>query len=58
MTDDNSASKRSDFPCPYIATDTVKPFKSMADGKTYDSKSTYFESLKRNGCRVVEDGEH
>ncbi len=57
MKDDNSASKRSDFPCPYIATDTVKPFRSMADGKVYDSKSTYFESLKRNECRVVEDGE-
>ncbi len=60
MTDRSGSqpeSKRSSFPCPYIAGDSVKPFRSMADGKMYDSKSTYFESLKRNECLVVEDGE-
>lgn len=57
MKNEAAESKRSDFPCPAVHSDVLKPFRSMADGKTYDSKSTYFESLKRNECRVVEDGE-
>lgn len=48
---------RSDLPAPNFITDGVAPFKSMADGKMYDSKSVYYESLKRNECRIVESGE-
>lgn len=48
---------RSDLPAPNFILDGAEPFKSMADGKIYDSKSTYYESLKREGCRIVEPGE-
>lgn len=43
---------------PNIIKDSIAPMKSMADGKTYDSKSRYYESLKRADCRIVEKGEY
>jgi hypothetical protein len=38
---------------PNIRTDGMDPVKSMADGKTYDSKSAYYGSVKRAGCEIV-----
>jgi len=38
----------------YVQSDTVDPFRSMADGKTYDSKSRYRAELKARG--MVEIG--
>jgi hypothetical protein len=33
--------------------DGVKGMQSMADGKMYDSKSAYYQSLKEKGCEIV-----
>ena len=33
----------------YVQSDTTEPFQSMADGKTYDSKSRYRAELKARG---------
>jgi hypothetical protein len=40
---------------PYVRTDGMDPLKSMADGKTYDSKSAYYGSVRRAGCEIVGD---
>ncbi len=41
---------------PHGIMDTIE-LKSMADGKMYDSRSQYYESLKRNDSRIIEAGE-
>lgn len=41
--------ERTVSPYPAIITDRHKPFRSMADGKWYDSKSAYRRSLKAHG---------
>lgn len=38
---------------PYIISDTHEPFKSMADGLYYDSKSAYRRSLRERGLTEV-----
>ncbi len=40
---------------PYIIGDNIEGghLKSMADGKIYDSKSKYYQSLKEAGCVIV-----
>lgn len=45
------------FPSPYVRLDGMSPMKSMGDGKSYDSKSAYYGSLKDQGYRIVEDSE-
>jgi hypothetical protein len=49
---------RSDIGAPMVIIDTAEPFMSHADGRMYDSKSTYYRSLKAHGCRIVETGEN
>lgn len=41
-----------------IISDQHEPFKSMADGKMYDSKSAYRRSLKVHGCEEVGNEYH
>jgi hypothetical protein len=52
--------KRGAFPCPMIATDTMEPVRSMADGKMYSSKAalraTYLENGNPQGIRYTEVG--
>ncbi len=43
------APNRSDLPAPGLISDHHEPFKSMADGRTYDSKSAYRRTLKDRG---------
>lgn len=44
---------RSGLAAPMLNLDTVEGFKSMADGKMYDSKATYRASLKVQGMREI-----
>lgn len=46
-------SKRSALSAPMIISDTTDPFRSMLDGRMYDSKSRYERSVKDAGCVVV-----
>lgn len=39
---------------PSIRTDSMEPIRSMGDGQIYDSKSGYYEHLKRGGFEVVD----
>lgn len=49
-------SKRSDtVTAPYIRTDGMEAIRSMADGRVYDSKSAYYDSVKAAGCEIVGD---
>lgn len=45
--------KRSDLPCPAIQPGGMRPIKSMADGRTYDTKRNYYKSVARAGCEIV-----
>lgn len=40
-------------PAPMIRTDGMDPIRSMADGRMYDSKSSYYGSVKAAGCEIV-----
>lgn len=44
---------QSDLPSPMLNLDTIAPFKSMADGKMYDSKSSYRKTLKAGGYTEI-----
>jgi hypothetical protein len=44
---------RSSLPTPYVVSDTADAFRSMADGRLYDSKSSYRAELKRQGLREI-----
>lgn len=46
-------SKRSALSSPMIISDNMAPIRSMADGKVYDSKSSYEQGVRAKGCRVV-----
>ena len=46
---------RSSLPAPMIISDTTRPFLSHADGKFYDSKSSYYRTLKERCLRIVEE---
>lgn len=41
--------------CPNVIEDTMEPMMSHADGKWYDSKSTYEKSVKSYGCEILGD---
>lgn len=46
--------------CPYVVSDsfqTIHGIKNMADGKQYDSKAAYYQSVKDAGCVVVGNDE-
>lgn len=45
--------QRSALPCPMVITDDVEPFRSMADGKVYTSKSRYYAETKARGYEIV-----
>ena len=45
---------RSSLPCPAIRSDGMGALVSMADGRTYDSKSAYYASVKNAGCEIVD----
>jgi hypothetical protein len=53
LRDDYQAPNRSDLPSPSLISDQHAPFVSMADGKTYDSKSAYRRTLKAKGLTEV-----
>lgn len=38
---------------PYVLADGMDPIVSMADGKTYDSRSNYYRDLKARGLEIV-----
>jgi len=38
---------------PYVISDCMAPVRSMADGKMYDSKSTYSRAVRAAGCEIV-----
>lgn len=44
---------RSELPCPAIRADGMPDMLSHADGKLYDSKSSYYASIKAAGCEIV-----
>jgi hypothetical protein len=46
--------KRSDLPCPRIASDVMEPVQSQHDGKMYDSKSALRATYRAAG--VIEVG--
>lgn len=46
-------SKRSALASPMIISDNMAPIRSMADGKMYDSRSSYERGVRAKGCRVV-----
>ncbi|WP_395443581.1 hypothetical protein [Caulobacter sp. UC70_42] len=46
-------SKRSALAAPMIISDNMAPVRSMADGKVYDSKSSYERGVRDKGCRIV-----
>lgn len=43
--------------CPAVRKDSIRPLKSMVDGRMYDSRSDYDKSLADAGMRVVDPGE-
>ena len=43
----------SSLSAPYVNSDTVDAFRSMADGRLYESKSAYRAELKRQGLREI-----
>ena len=42
---------------PYVVPDGMDAIKSMADGRTYDSRSAYYKSLKSRGYEIAESKE-
>ncbi len=40
-------------PAPMIRPDGMAPIRSMADGRTYDSRSAYYASVRAAGCEIV-----
>lgn len=45
--------KRSDMPCPRLATDHMTPVQSMLDGRMYDSKSALRATYRAAGVTEV-----
>jgi hypothetical protein len=45
--------KRSELPCPRIASDIMPPVQSQVDGKIYDSKSAIRRSYKATGHEEI-----
>ena len=44
---------RSSLSAPHLISDTTDAFRSMADGRMYDSKASYRAELKRQGLREI-----
>jgi len=44
--------RRSSLPTPGVI-GSMEPIMSMADGRIYDDKRTYYKSLARHGCEIV-----
>ena len=44
---------RSSLPAPMIISDHLDGVKNPVDGKTYDSKSAYYQTVKAAGCEIV-----
>ena len=44
---------RSEVAAPMLSLDTIDAFRSMADGRLYDSKAAYRASLKAHGYREI-----
>jgi hypothetical protein len=40
---------------PFIRPDGMDALRSLADGRTYDSRSAYYASVRRAGCEIVGD---
>lgn len=40
---------------PFVRADGMEAVQSMVDGRTYDSKSAYYASVRRAGCEIVGD---
>ncbi len=51
--EETTPDNRSDLAAPGLIRDQIDPFKSMADGKLYDSKSAYRQTLKDRGLTEV-----
>lgn len=43
------------FDAPMVRPDGMTPTRSMADGRIYDSRSRYYDSVRRAGCEIVGD---
>lgn len=43
----------SEVEAPFIIDDTMGPIRSMANGRVYDSKSRYMQSIRDRGLEVV-----
>lgn len=56
LSPDYEPPARSDHPAPHIVSDYHPPFKSMADGRMYDSKSAYRRTLKERDRPLTEVG--
>lgn len=44
---------RSDLPAPMVISDGMGDVWNPADGKTYDSKSSYYRAVRDAGCVIV-----
>ncbi len=51
--EETTPDNRSDLAAPQLIRDQIDPFKSMADGKLYDSKSAYRQTLKDRGLTEI-----
>lgn len=51
--EDTQYDTASDLPRPGLIRDHIDPFQSMADGKLYDSKSAYRQTLRDRGLTEV-----
>lgn len=45
--------QRADLAAPAVVRDYMEPMQSMADGREYDSRSSYYKSLKEQGMEIV-----
>jgi hypothetical protein len=51
--EETTPDNRSDLASPGLIRDHIDPFKSMADGKLYDSKSAYRQTLRDRGLTEI-----
>ena len=51
--EETTPDNRSELAAPGLIRDQIDPFKSMADGKLYDSKSAYRQTLRDRGLVEV-----
>jgi hypothetical protein len=45
--------KHADLPSPAVHPGGMRPIKSMADGRMYETKRNYYRSVSRAGCEIV-----